>query len=54
MFAMKPKGGGMHLLPTQYTERLKREVETYVGRFCSIPALLANLTMENFQKNTQA
>ncbi len=53
MFALKPKSGGMQLLPTPYTERLKQEVETYIGRFRSIPAFLANLTMENFQKSSQ-
>ena len=53
MFALKPKSGGMQLLPTRYTERLKQEVETYIGRFRSIPAFLANLTMENFQKSSQ-
>ena len=53
MFSLKPKGGGMELLPNEYvTKRLKRDVETFIGRFKSIPAFTANLTMENFQKNT--
>lgn len=52
MFALQPKG--MQILPTEYTTRLQHEVDTYIGRFCSIPAFLANLTMENFQKSSQA
>jgi mitotic spindle assembly checkpoint protein MAD1 len=50
---MKPKGTGMELLPSEYVaKRLKTEVETFIMRFKSIPAVTANLTMENFQKHT--
>lgn len=50
-FASKPNNSGLKLLPSPYTEKLKQEVATYIDRFRSIPAFLANLTMENFQKN---
>lgn len=44
----------MELVPNTFTrERLAREVETFVRKFNCIPALTANLTMENFQKQTQ-
>ncbi len=45
----------MELLPNEHvTKRLKQEVATFIGRFHSIPAFTANLTMENFQKHTQS
>ena len=48
------RDGRIALLPTEYSgRRLKREVETFVERYKSIPAFTANLTMENFQKHTQ-
>ncbi|KXZ42610.1 hypothetical protein GPECTOR_130g571 [Gonium pectorale] len=47
-------GGQMELVPNAFTQgRLVREVETFVRKFNCIPALTANLTMENFQKQTQ-
>lgn len=47
--------GGMRLVPTPFTtQRLAREIDTFVTRFKCIPALTANLTMENFQRQTQA
>ncbi|KAG2488979.1 hypothetical protein HYH03_012420 [Edaphochlamys debaryana] len=47
-------GGHMELVPTTFTrERLAREVGTFVTKFNCIPALTANLTMDNFQKQTQ-
>eukprot|EP00798_Chlamydomonas_sp_ICE-L_P019421 gene19421-26078_t len=46
------KARGMELVPTAFSNRLAREVETFVLKFNSIPALTANLTMENFQKQT--
>ncbi|GIL68543.1 hypothetical protein Vafri_21808 [Volvox africanus] len=47
-------GGRMELVPNTFTrERLAREVETFVRKFNCIPALTANLTMDNFQKQTQ-
>jgi mitotic spindle assembly checkpoint protein MAD1 len=39
---------------TSQVGKLAREVETFIKRFKSIPAFTANLTMENFQKHTQA
>jgi len=35
------------------SNRLAREVETFIDRFRSVPAFTANLTMELFQKQTQ-
>ncbi len=44
----------MELVPNAFTrDRLAREVDTFVRKFACIPALTANLTMENFQKQTQ-
>ena len=43
----------MELVPTAFSKRLAREVDTFVHKFHCIPALTANLTMENFQKQTQ-
>ena len=43
----------MELVPNDFTSRtLAREVDTFVRKFNCIPALTANLTMENFQKQT--
>lgn len=48
------KEHGMKLVETEFTKkRLHREVETFVTKFDSIPAFTANLTIENFQKQTQ-
>ena len=48
------RDGRLVMIPTEYSRRrLAREVETYVDRFRSIPALTANLTMELFQQQTQ-
>lgn len=47
------KGRGPELLPTLYSDRLRREVETFLNKFKSVPAFTANLTMELFQKQTQ-
>ncbi len=45
----------MELLPNDFVaKRLRQEVDTFIGRFKSIPAFTANLTMENFQKHTQS
>lgn len=47
-------GGRMELVPNAFTrDRLSREVDTFVRKFNCIPALTANLTVENFQKQTQ-
>ena len=49
------RDGRIAFVKTEYsTQRLSREVETFVKRYQSVPAFTANLTMENFQKNTQS
>ena len=49
------RDGRIAFVKTDYsTRRLVREVETFVERYKSIPAFTANLTMENFQKQTQS
>lgn len=53
MFRYSKEGGMVHVATSYSSSRLQREVDTFVGRFNSIPALLANLTMELFQKQTQ-
>ncbi|GLI71624.1 hypothetical protein VaNZ11_016893 [Volvox africanus] len=54
VFRCTSGGGRMELVPNTFTrERLAREVETFVRKFNCIPALTANLTMDNFQKQTQ-
>jgi hypothetical protein len=45
-------GGAMALLPTPLSARMQRDVDTFIGRFRSIPALTANLTMDIFQRTT--
>lgn len=52
-FASLANNSGLKLLPSPYLDKLKQEVETFIGRFRSIPAFLANLTMEHFQKDTR-
>ena len=48
------KEGRMKLLPNEYvTKRLKKETETFIDRYKSIPAFTANLTLDNFQQQTQ-
>lgn len=46
------EAGTMALLETGYTTRLSEEIEQFVQRRNSIPALLANITMENYEKST--
>mmetsp|Transcript_3177 Transcript_3177/g.9010 ORF Transcript_3177/g.9010 Transcript_3177/m.9010 type:complete len:779 (-) Transcript_3177:5355-7691(-) len=49
------QAGGMEMLDTPFTIQpaRQREVQTFIGKFGSIPAFTANLTMELFQKQTQ-
>ena len=47
------KARGMELVPNMYSERCSREVNTFIVKFRCIPAFTANLTIENFQKQTQ-
>lgn len=47
------RDGRLIIIPTDYSRQLAREVEIYIDRFHSIPALTANLTMELFQQQTQ-
>lgn len=51
IFALN-ESGTMTLLENQYTKKLVGEIETYVQKMQSIPALLANITMDNFEKTT--
>lgn len=44
--------GCLALVPTPYSDTLQREIDTFVTRFGSLPALLANLTMESFNRHT--
>mmetsp|Transcript_6608 Transcript_6608/g.23292 ORF Transcript_6608/g.23292 Transcript_6608/m.23292 type:complete len:737 (+) Transcript_6608:1-2211(+) len=44
--------GSLVLIPTPYSDTLQREIDTFVTRFGSLPALLANLTMESFNRHT--
>ncbi|KAG2451610.1 hypothetical protein HYH02_003391 [Chlamydomonas schloesseri] len=54
LLVFRYSGSRMELVPNAFTrDRLSREVETFVRKFNCIPALTANLTMENFQKQTQ-
>ncbi|KAG2441944.1 hypothetical protein HXX76_003549 [Chlamydomonas incerta] len=54
LLVFRYSSGRMELVPNAFTrDRLSREVETFVRKFSCIPALTANLTMENFQKQTQ-
>lgn len=46
------EAGTMTLHETDYTSRLASEIEVYVQKMNSIPALLANITVENFEKTT--
>lgn len=46
------EAGTMTLMETEYTSRLEEEIEQYVQKMNSVPALLANITMENFEKTT--
>ena len=46
--------GQMVLVPNSYTQqRLKAETATFLCRFKCIAAFTANLTMDNFNKQTQ-
>jgi mitotic spindle assembly checkpoint protein MAD1 len=47
------KSGQAELVPTTYSETMQREVDTFIGRYKSIPAFTANLTMDIFNKQTQ-
>ena len=46
------KARGMELVPNAHSAKMAREVSTFVSKFKCIPAFTANLTMENFQKQT--
>ncbi len=43
----------MELVPNAYSVKWTREVDTFINKFNCIPAFTANLTIENFQKQTQ-
>lgn len=44
--------GTMNLLETQYANRLSEEIDQYVRKMNSYPALLSHITMDNFEKTT--
>lgn len=46
------ESGTMTLMETDYTSKIAEEIGQYVQKMNSIPALLANITMENFEKTT--
>ncbi|UPR00652.1 mitotic spindle checkpoint protein MAD1 [Chloropicon primus] len=49
----KYDSGAAELVPTEYSETMQREVDTFIGRYKTIPAFTANLTMDIFNKQTQ-
>lgn len=44
--------GSMSLIDSDYAQKLNRELEQFVVRMNSFPALLAHITSENFEKTT--
>mmetsp|Transcript_9658 Transcript_9658/g.29320 ORF Transcript_9658/g.29320 Transcript_9658/m.29320 type:complete len:697 (-) Transcript_9658:1043-3133(-) len=48
----RSEAGGMELLETAYCSRISDELDQFLRRFHSIPALLAHITTDNFQKTT--
>ncbi len=54
IFKMSKSQKEVHLTPSDFTrQHLKTEVQTFLDRYKSAPAFLANYTMEMFQKDTQ-
>eukprot|EP00871_Galdieria_phlegrea_P005060 jgi/Galph1/5555/GphlegSOOS_G4188.1 len=51
-FGKSDSSGGIELLETDYCRRIQKEIEQYCSRWNSVPALLATITLENFQKTT--
>lgn len=47
------KDGSLRLIETEFSSMFPQEIATFVDKFNSIPAFIANLTLENFQKQTQ-
>jgi hypothetical protein len=48
------KAKGIRLVPTPYSDSLRKQVETFLSKYKSVPAFTANLTMELFNQGTQA
>ena len=46
--------GRAELVPNAFSAGMQREVDAYLGRFHSVPAFTANLTMDLFQRHTSA
>eukprot|EP00177_Eucheuma_denticulatum_P005157 GFKZ01009395.1.p1 GENE.GFKZ01009395.1~~GFKZ01009395.1.p1 ORF type:complete len:749 (+),score=158.87 GFKZ01009395.1:204-2450(+) len=44
--------GTMSLMETEYTKVMAEEIDVYVKKMHSIPALLGHITMQNFEKTT--
>ena len=47
-------GHGLEMLPNPYSKSMQMEVDTFINKFRSIPAFLANHTMEAFNAATSA
>ena len=64
MFTLHPQGsqsnakvvfkllydGSMSLVENDFTKKISKEIETFINKFSSIPGFIANMTLENFQK----
>lgn len=48
-FGRDERGGGLQLLETEYCHTIRNEIEKYCTKLNSIPALLATITLDNFQ-----
>lgn len=48
------ENGRAELVPNAFSAGMQREVDAYLGRFHSVPAFTANLTMDLFQRHTSA
>lgn len=53
VFTYRDKGRA-ELVPNAFSAGMQREVDAYLGRFHSVPAFTANLTMDLFQRHTSA
>ena len=53
VFTYRDKGPA-ELVPNAFSAGMQREVDAYLGRFHSVPAFTANLTMDLFQRHTSA
>ena len=42
--------GSISLVENDFTKKYAKEIETFIHKFSSIPGFIANMTLENFQK----